>query len=174
MSDLAISFASLVKTNNGMFKSSKQAAFLLSQCQEASTFYASGAVYNNGYTLAYVCDEQGVIQVKKSTKNKDSVTWDRLAATDFEVVASNKASKQALYVIYKAKESKFRKVIEAANSSQKLAMNKFMSAFSQASDQAEFCLDPKNLVNCTLSAKRTKQVELLNASLSKLMSGFDF
>lgn len=79
MSNLAVSFASLVKSNNGMFKSEAQAKFLLSQCQEENTFFVGGQVYNNSYTLSYNCDSLGVVSVEKylPKSGKTTTTWER-------------------------------------------------------------------------------------------------
>lgn len=74
---LAISFASLVKNNNGLFKSEKQANFLLSMCNE-NVYGTSGNVGRNSFYMDYFCDEKGVIQVTKRTDKKDTVsTWER-------------------------------------------------------------------------------------------------
>lgn len=71
------SFASLVKTNNGKFKSEAQAKFLLSQCRDGQ-FITSGHVHGNLYTLFYVCDNTGVVRVEKQTNAKGLVTqWER-------------------------------------------------------------------------------------------------
>lgn len=74
------SFASLVKSNNGKFKSEAQAKFLLSQCRDGQ-FITGGRVHGNSYTLFYVCDNTGVIRVEKQTKSKGLVlTWERREA----------------------------------------------------------------------------------------------
>jgi len=80
MSNVAVSFAFLVKSNNGVFKSEAQAKFLLSQCQEENTFVCGGNVYNNSYTMFYICDIQGVVKVEKylPKSGKTTTTWERL------------------------------------------------------------------------------------------------
>ena len=95
MDNLAASFASLVKSNNGLFKSEKQAAFLLSVCQDAGTFYTGGQVYGNSYSLQYNCDDSGVVSVEKylPKTGKIVITWSRLTPTEF---AANQAAKAAL------------------------------------------------------------------------------
>lgn len=94
MDNLAASFASLVKSNNGLFKSEKQAAFLLSVCQDAGTFYTGGQVYGNSYSLQYNCDDAGVVSVEKylPKTGKIIVTWSRLTPVEF---AANQAAKAA-------------------------------------------------------------------------------
>jgi hypothetical protein len=78
MSAVAQSFANLVKTNNGLFKSPAQAAFLLSQCTD-NEYTASGTVYGKGYTLFYTCDDMGVVKVQKQTVAKGLTTqWERV------------------------------------------------------------------------------------------------
>ena len=74
---LSISFASLVKNNNGMFKSQKQADFLLSMSND-SVYSTSGNVFRNSFYMDYFCDEQGAIKVTKRTDKKATVTtWER-------------------------------------------------------------------------------------------------
>jgi hypothetical protein len=86
MSNIAVSFASLVKSNNGFFKSEAQAKFLLAQCQEENTFVTGGAVYRNSYTLFYICDATGVVRVEKhlATSGKVEITFNRLTSEQFE------------------------------------------------------------------------------------------
>lgn len=80
MSDIAISFASLVKSNNGMFKSDKQAEFLLSHCENGE-FITCGNMYGHSFNLTYVCDAQGVTRVIHYTSNTgDKTTWERVEA----------------------------------------------------------------------------------------------
>lgn len=100
MDNLAASFASLVKSNNGLFKSEKQAAFLLSVCQDAGTFYTGGQVYGNSYSLQYNCDNAGVVSVEKylPKTGKIVLTWSRLTPTKF-------AANQAAKAVVKAKDA---------------------------------------------------------------------
>jgi len=95
MSNLSISFASLVKNNNGLFKSEKQADFLLSRCN-GNTYETSGRVGRSSFYMDYFCDEQGIIKVTKRTDKKGTVlTWERredgkLAIQDKKEIASIK------------------------------------------------------------------------------------
>ena len=80
MSDVAQSFANLVRTNNGAFKSPAQAAFLLSQCSNGE-FVATGTTYRSSYALFYTVDQQGVVRVQKQTAAKGLDTiWERRVA----------------------------------------------------------------------------------------------
>lgn len=83
--NLAQSFASLVKNNNGLFKSEAQAKFLLSQL-DGKIFTTTATVYNNTVLLHYLCDETGVIKVtKESMKNGNvTVTFERGKMSDVE------------------------------------------------------------------------------------------
>lgn len=77
MNDLNISFASLVKSNNGLFKSPAQAKFLLSQCDNG-VYVGGGAVHGNTFQLHYICDAKGVVRVQKFTNAKGLETlWER-------------------------------------------------------------------------------------------------
>lgn len=91
---ISLSFASLVKSNNGMFKSEAQAKFLLSQCQETNTFSSGGNVYGNSFTLSYVCDDKGIVSVEKYLPGKGKVqtTWMRhVEGTTNAVESASKA-----------------------------------------------------------------------------------
>lgn len=85
MSSFDKSFASLVKTNNGLFKSEKQAKFLIDQCdsidskKERAVYHVLGNVHGNSFTLTYICDFKGVLKVEKHTPktNKTVITWER-------------------------------------------------------------------------------------------------
>ena len=83
MSNLVASFAGLVKTNNGEFKSEKQASFLLSNCVDGA-FKASGEVYGNTFNVFYYCDSVGIYKVVKSTKKADTLTWERKKGDEAE------------------------------------------------------------------------------------------
>lgn len=78
MSDLAISFASLAKHNNGKFKSAAQRDFLLSRC-DAGRYRACGQIFRNAYALYYFCDDVGITHVEKVAvkSGKTSRTWER-------------------------------------------------------------------------------------------------
>ena len=104
MNNLAASFASLVKSNNGLFKSEKQAAFLLSVCQDAGTFYTGGQVYGNSYSLEYNCDDSGVVSVKKylPKTGKIVITWSRLTPAEFAANQADKAVAKAKDVALQA------------------------------------------------------------------------
>lgn len=67
----------LIKTNNGFFKTKKQADFLISQLSENNIFV--GSVYGNTFNISYIFDDKGI--VKKEQYNiktsKTEVTWER-------------------------------------------------------------------------------------------------
>lgn len=76
MDTIAQSFANLVKTNNGFFKSAAQANFLLSQ--SSYDYVSCGSVMGNSFNMHYACDDKGVTLVRKYTKAKGfATTWER-------------------------------------------------------------------------------------------------
>lgn len=77
--EVSSSFASLVKSNNGFFKSDKQAEFLLNQCSE--NVYCSQAItkFRSWYSMIYFCDAKGVTKVEKNTSTGLTVVWERAA-----------------------------------------------------------------------------------------------
>lgn len=82
--DLGMSFASLVKNNGGVFKSVKQAEFLLSQC-DGNVYIACGRTWG-AFTNEYHCDQQGVVKVVHHTNNTGfKVTWTRPVAGEVSV-----------------------------------------------------------------------------------------
>ena len=86
MNNLTKSFATLVKFNNGFFKSEKQANFLLSKC-ESNVFYGeSSNVYNNITRNEYHCDQTGIIKVVKYSQTKKTLktVWNRKADQEFK------------------------------------------------------------------------------------------
>lgn len=83
--ELDISFASLVKSNNGKFKSDAQAKFLLSKC-DGNEYISGGSVYGNTFQLIYHCDNQGITKVEKYTKATGSkIQWERKEAGTLSV-----------------------------------------------------------------------------------------
>jgi chaperonin cofactor prefoldin len=88
--DIMKSLNSLVKYNNGLFKSEKQGKFLLSRCQEPYTYYGSGSLgdgqtWSGSYQFIYKLDDNGVINVHKSTpKSGVKLTWERISDNDFK------------------------------------------------------------------------------------------
>lgn len=126
MSNVAVSFASLVKSNNGMFKSEAQAKFLLSQCQEENTFFVGGQVYNNSYTLSYNCDSLGVVSVEKylPKSGKTTTTWERLTVEQFQAkVANDKAIKEANSSREAESQAKYQARTDAFNHALVIAQN---------------------------------------------------
>ena len=87
MSNLTISFASLVKYNNGFFKSEKQANFLLSKCLDNVFYGESTQTYKNITRNEYRCDAQGVVSISKysQTKKTLTVTWERQEKSEFNI-----------------------------------------------------------------------------------------
>ena len=82
--DLGMSFASLVKNNGGLFKSVKQAEFLLSQC-DGNVYIACGRHWG-AFTNEYHCDQQGVVKVVHHTSNTGfKETWTRPVAGEVSV-----------------------------------------------------------------------------------------
>lgn len=122
--EIAVSFASLVKSNNGFFKSEKQAAFLLSKCQDTNTFVCGGNVYNNSFTMFCICDSLGVVKVEKYTpkSGKTVTTWERQTEEQYQanLVAKDAAKardialQEAQMVKFQARQDAFNKALLVA------------------------------------------------------------
>lgn len=84
MENLAKSLATLVKFNGGLFKSQKQADFILSKLYQGQCWVFHKA-YNNASKTVYDCDRQGVTRVTKinTVKGEEvfTIVWDRFDAS---------------------------------------------------------------------------------------------
>ena len=76
--ELAMSLNSLMKTNDGLFKSDKQAKFILSQAVD-NQVVTGGDMYGNTFTMFYNLDDKGVVSVEKylPKKGTSTITWER-------------------------------------------------------------------------------------------------
>lgn len=74
------SVESLIATNNGFFKSQKQADFLISALSQEDGNISIGSTYGNGFMITYLYDEKGI--TKKEQYNyktsKTVVLWERV------------------------------------------------------------------------------------------------
>jgi hypothetical protein len=104
-------FASLVKNNNGFFKSDAQAFFLANACQEPNQYASSGAAYGHSYVLFYICDSLGVAKVQKQTSKGLAVIWER--RTDDRVSIQDKKELQRLRRLIKETEQSIAKRIQS-------------------------------------------------------------
>lgn len=79
MENVQISIESLIKSNNGFFKSEKQAEFLISElkAQYGNQFVSS--IYNNSVIISYEWDDKGIISKSNQSVKKNSVkvVWKR-------------------------------------------------------------------------------------------------
>jgi len=76
MSNLDKSIASLVKFNNGQFKSPKQAKLFLSKAVDGVYYSSGGNMYGNSFRHAYHLGNNGVIKVVKMLgKGKEKTVW---------------------------------------------------------------------------------------------------
>lgn len=84
MENLAKSLATLVKFNDGLFKSQKQADFILSKLYQGQCWVFHKA-YNNSSKTVYDCDCQGITRVTKinTVKGEEvfTIIWDRSDAS---------------------------------------------------------------------------------------------
>ena len=101
MTNLAKSLATLVKYNQGFFKSEKQAAYLLAATQGVlvvSNSFSLGDEYNNkragiGSKTVYSLDDKGVVSVEKHNSKGTTTVFDRNCPKSLE---ANKAHLEAI------------------------------------------------------------------------------
>lgn len=106
MTNLLISFRSLAKSNNGVFKSEKQAAFLLSQC-DASKAYRQSECYtvhfgddgkkNQRYDVLVQCDSIGVVSITNIGRSKNKVVFERKSEEAYNANLAIRKAEQAEY-----------------------------------------------------------------------------
>lgn len=94
--DISKSLASLVKYNEGFFKSEKQSSFIRSILDEGKYFTTSFTFHRNTMLMHYVCDEKGVTKVTKESfkTGKTEVTFERGIMTDGEKRRIRKLEKE--------------------------------------------------------------------------------
>lgn len=75
--DIQKSIFSLAKTNNGFFKSEKQADFLINQMKQTDGCIGH---YNSGYNSCPIFsewDNEGITKITKKGKNKETIVFER-------------------------------------------------------------------------------------------------
>lgn len=103
MSNITASFYALAKSNNGMFKSDKQAAFLLAQCEGNVYFrvvadtFGDDAKKTNYSELTITCDSIGVVSIVKvgQKSGKTNVQFQRVSAAEYAAKQAAKAAEMA-------------------------------------------------------------------------------
>ena len=129
MNNLAISLASLVKSNGGFFKSEKQAAFFKSKC-DGDFLIASGEVYGNVYYNEYRFDDKGVYEVEKHLlkSGKFEIVWKRAAEGEMspqnkKLLAHYKRDLKGLEKRIKAREEAINDYMDEGESMMELYNN---------------------------------------------------
>lgn len=128
-SNLTKSFATLVKYNNGFFKSEKQARFLLAHCINGIFYGESHNTYNNITRNEYHCDQTGIISIYKYSQTKETLTqtWERQADQAFQSVVKNRVLKNKLgnkmNKLQNNKMNKLQKRIKELNNTKALLFN---------------------------------------------------
>lgn len=84
MTDISISLASLVKSNNGVFKSQKQAQFLHSQADDG-VVVVGGVCYGHTYFTEYHLDADGILKVVRLNKAGRKVMWERAGSVEVPI-----------------------------------------------------------------------------------------
>lgn len=122
MSDLDKSIASLVKYNNGQFKSDKQAKLFHSKAVDGVYYSTGGSMYGNSFRHAYILGPKGVKKVVKMlSKGKEKTVWTPDQTDGWKKSNENRQQRKELAAwINKARSiyNKYEKTIT------KLAMNK--------------------------------------------------
>ena len=84
MSDIGISLASPVKSNNGKFKSLKQAQFLQSKSVQ-NVVIVGGACYSHSYFTEYRLDDEGVLNIIRLNKGGKKILWERAGSVEVPI-----------------------------------------------------------------------------------------
>lgn len=79
MNNIQATLENLIKTNNGFFKSEKQAKFLISELKKEYGNIFTAAAFGNSVVLTYKFDEIGIVEKLNTSLKKQSekVVWNR-------------------------------------------------------------------------------------------------
>lgn len=132
MQNITTSFFGLVKNNNGLYKSEKQAAFLskffdggVYVTRQSLTFGEyEGRTNRNTATVewTFYADALGITKVEKTTSKGTTTHWERLSAEAFAVkVESDKAKKVAREAKEAESMAKFQAKVDAFESAKAIA-----------------------------------------------------
>jgi hypothetical protein len=90
------SIATLVKFNNGAFKSEAQAQLFLRKAQDGVYYSAGGSVHGNSFRNAYHINQEGVYKVEKLTRNKTTTVWTKDTTDAWKAVNTNRDARKEL------------------------------------------------------------------------------
>jgi hypothetical protein len=168
---IGISLFSLVKNNAGLFKSEKQAKFLLSQVNNGETsdgkysHHMGGNVYGNSYSFFFTLDEKGVVKVEKTQNktHKSSVYFER-PSSDGEVASlqgKHEARRTVRDILMKytkefyAKQEEYDKRIKQGEEESSALLAQLMKVLSNPESD-----EYKRIVQeLTLKQEEVKQIE---------------
>ena len=82
MNNIQATLENLIKTNNGFFKSEKQAKFLLSELKKEYGNVFTASAFGNSVALTYAYDEKGITEKTNTSAktNKTAKVWERKIA----------------------------------------------------------------------------------------------
>jgi len=126
------SLFSLAYTNNGFFKSEKQASFLFSKAIDGSITIAK-SFYNNTYLFHFILDESGIIEILKETSNQTTVHWTR--NPDHEDFLNKKKALADEKEEKKQKADRFNKICTIINNYHSRNTNKIINMMQSKSDE---------------------------------------
>jgi len=122
LSDLDKSIASLVKYNNGQFKSEKQAMLFHSKAVDDVYYSSGGSMYGNSYRHAYHLGPNGVEKVVKMlSKGKEKIVWTPDQTDGWKKTNDNRQKRKELAAWINKAGALYNKYDAALT---KLAMNK--------------------------------------------------
>jgi len=122
MSDLDKSIASLVKYNNGQFKSEKQATLFHSKAVDGVYYSSGGSMYGNSFRHAYHLGPNGVEKVVKMLgKGKEKTVWTPDQTGAWKKTNDNRQQRKELAAWVNKAQSIYNKYEKTIT---KMAMNK--------------------------------------------------
>ena len=137
MNNIQATLENLIKTNNGFFKSEKQAKFLISELKKEYGNIFTASAFGNNVVLTYNFDERGIVEKLNTSlkKHSQAVVWDRKIEGALSVEDKKKS------VALKREIKKLEKSINERDAAYNAGQYKgYEALYSKANEEALFKL----------------------------------
>ena len=168
------SLKSLIKFNNGAFKSIKQRDFLRSACVNMTFYGVKQSVYGNSFRAQYMIDDLGVYKaiISYDSGKEDKVIFERLSEKEH---SANVQIHKQVAVLNEIHKGLFRRIEELSDENENI-MNEIIASTKSSKissdDLLEICKQyNKTLVdNKALIFEITNEIDSISKGMGKLSS----